>query len=94
LRRDAPEPPARFAAGFTSVMAGAMLAAETVKLILGQPVSPDMPGGNNVTFQFLKPAAASNEARILARDPHCPACSPVSAAAQRWRQRYEQARFP
>jgi molybdopterin/thiamine biosynthesis adenylyltransferase len=94
LRRDAPEPPARFAAGFTSVMAGTMLAAETVKLLLGQPVSPHIPGANNVTLQFLKPAAASNEARILARDPHCPTCSPASAAAQRWRQRYEQARFP
>ncbi len=94
LRCDAPEPPTRFAAGFTSVMAGTMLAAETVKLILGQPVSPHISGGNNVTFQFLKPAAASNEARILARDPHCPACLPASAAAQRWRQRYEETRFP
>jgi hypothetical protein len=94
LRSDAPEPPARFAAGFTSVMAGTMLAAETVKLLLGQPVSSPMPGANNVTFQFLKPAAASNEARILARDPGCPACSPASAAAQRWRQRYDQACFP
>lgn len=93
LRSDVPEPPARFAAGFTSVMAGTMLAAETVKLLLGQQVSPHMPGANNVTFQFLKPAAASNEARILARDPYCPACSPASTAAQRWRQRYEQARF-
>jgi molybdopterin/thiamine biosynthesis adenylyltransferase len=94
LRRDAPEPPTRFAAGFTSVMAGTMLAAETVKLLLGQPVSPAIPGVNNVTFQFLKPAAASNDVRILARDPRCPACSPASAATQRWQQRYEQARFP
>lgn len=94
LRRDAPEPPARFAAGFTSVMAGTMLAAETVKLLLGQPVSPHMPSANNVTFQFLKPTAASNEARILARDPRCPACPPTGAATLRWQQRYERSRFP
>ena len=94
LRRDAPEPPGRFAAGFTSVMAGTMLAAETVKLLLGQPVSPHMPGANNVTFQFLKPAAASNEARILARDPGCPACPPTGAATRRWQQRYERSCFP
>ena len=94
LRSDAPEPPPRFAAGFTSVMAGTMLAAETIKLLLGQPVSPHIPGANNVTFQFLKPAAISNAARILARDPSCPACPPTGAATQRWQQRYEQARFP
>ena len=35
-----PKPPPRFAAGFTSVMAGTMLATETVKLLLGQPLSP------------------------------------------------------
>lgn len=94
LRQDAPEPSARFAAGFTSVMAGTMLASETIKLLLGQPVSPQMPGANNVTFQFLRPAATSNEARILARQPSCPACLPTGAATQRWQQRYEQARFP
>jgi hypothetical protein len=94
LRRDAPEAPPRFAAGFTSVMAGTMLAAETIKLLLDQPVSPHMPGSNNVTFQFLRPAAASNEARILARDPCCPACPPAGAATRRWQQRYERHRIP
>jgi hypothetical protein len=94
LRNDTPEPPARFAAGFTSVMAGTMLAAETAKLLLGQPVSPHMPGANNVTLQFLKPAAASNEARILAHDPHCPACPPTGTATLRWQQRYARSRFP
>jgi len=94
LRSDAPEPPPRFAAGFTSVMAGTMLAAETIKLLLGQPLSPHIPGANNVTFQFLKPAAATNTARILARDPACPACPPTGAATLRWQHRYEQARFP
>ncbi len=94
LRRDVPEPPPRFAAGFTSVMAGAMLAAETIKLLLGQSVSPHIPAASNVTFQFLKPAAASNAARMLAPDPRCPACRPMSEAARQWQQRYERVRFP
>ncbi len=58
LRRDVSEPPPRFAAGFTSVMAGAMLAAETIKHLLGQPVSPHIPAASNVTFQFLKPVSS------------------------------------
>ena len=95
LRRDVPEPPPRFAAGFTSVMAGTMLAAETIKLLLGQPVSPHIPAASNVTFQFLKPVAAtSNAARMLAPDPRCPACRPMSEAARQWQQRYERVRFP
>jgi hypothetical protein len=71
-----------------------MLATETVKLLLGQPLSPHIPGANNVTFQFLKPAAITNAARILARDPACRACPPTGAATLRWQHRYEQARFP
>lgn len=75
-------------------MAGAMLAAETIKHLLGQPVSPHIPAASNVTFQFLKPAAASNAARMLAPDPRCPACRPTSAAARQWQQRHERVRFP
>ncbi len=71
-----------------------MLAAETIKLLLGQPRSPHLPEANNVTFQFLKPAAMANAARILARDPACPACPPTSVATLRWQFRYEQGRFP
>ncbi len=91
LRRDLPEPPPRFAAGFTSVMAGTMLAAETVKLLLSQPLAQGTTGASNVTFQFLKPAAASNAARVLARDPDCPACPPASPATRLWLERYERA---
>lgn len=74
LRRNVPEPAPRFAAGFTTLMAGTMLAAETAKLLLGQPVSSGKDAANNVTFQFLKPASAGNSAPLLARDPGCTAC--------------------
>jgi hypothetical protein len=59
----------------------------------GQPISPRMPGANNVTFQFPKPATASSEARILTRQPSCPACPPTGTATLRWQQRGTVALF-
>jgi hypothetical protein len=89
LRRQAPEPPVR-AVGFTSVMAGVMLAAETVKVLLSQPMTPMTPASNNATFQFLHPAAPVNAARRLARDPRCPACAPTNPATPIWQRRREE----
>jgi hypothetical protein len=90
LRRQEPEPPARFAAGFTSVMAGVMLATETVKVLLKQPMAPESAGANNATFQFLHPSAAVNAAGRLGRDPRCPACAPTNPATQIWQRRLER----
>jgi hypothetical protein len=92
LRRHAPELPARFAVGFTSVMAGVMLAAETVKVLLSQPMTPMAPESNNATFQFLRPAAPVNAARRLARDPRCPACAPTNPATPIWQRRRQRLR--
>jgi ThiF family len=94
LHQNSPEPTPRFAAGFTSVMAGTMLAAETAKLLLGQAVSPHIPGANNVTFQFLRPSVPGNAARVLARDPGCSACTPANPAARLWDQRYQSLTAP
>lgn len=85
------ERPNRFAVGFTSVMAGTLMAAETVKLCLGQSLSADQPDANNVTFQFLRPIADTNAAARLLRDPSCPACAPENPAANLWLRRYEVA---
>jgi ThiF family protein len=90
LRRQTPEPPARFAVGFTSVMAGVMLAAETVKVLLSHPMTPMAPESNNATFQFLHPAAPVNAARRLAPDPRCPACAPTNPATAVWQRRRER----
>jgi hypothetical protein len=87
LRLDEPEPPARFAVGFTSAMAGVMLATETIKMLLSQPMTPEPSEANNATFQFLQPRAAVNAAGRLARDPRCPACAPTNPATRIWQLR-------
>jgi hypothetical protein len=94
LQRDTAEPAPRFAVGFTSVMAGTLLAAETVKLLVGRAICDAPPNANNVTFQFLRPTAAANAAAPLARDPRCPACAPATAATRIWQRRFDQARRP
>jgi hypothetical protein len=89
LRREEPEPPARFVVGFTSAMAGVMLATETVKILLNQPMTTELPETNNATFQFLRPAAAVNAADRFARAPRCPACAPTNLATI-WQRRQER----
>lgn len=87
LRRQASPRPARFAVGFTSVMAGTLLAAETVKACMQQPMRAAAPQHNNVTFQFLQPTAGINATGPLARDPRCPACAPTHPAVHSWQNR-------
>lgn len=87
LRRQAEPAQARFAVGFTSVMAGTLLAAETIKSLLQQSMRETNPQHNNVTFQFLKPTAHVNATGLLARDPQCPACASTNPAVAAWRRR-------
>lgn len=87
LREQATSDTPRFAVGFTSVMAGTLLATETIKVLLGQPLGATAPEHNNVTFQFLKPTAQVNSTGVLARDGTCPACAPTNAATAMWRRR-------
>lgn len=90
LRRNEPEPPARFAVGFTSVMAGVLLAAETIKTLLHHPMTPESRDPNNTTIQFLNPTAPVNEATKRAPDPRCPACAPTNPATTIWQRRIAQ----
>ncbi|MFB6753578.1 ThiF family adenylyltransferase [Streptomyces sp. NPDC056353] len=94
LRRQAEPVQARFAVGFTSATAGTLLAAETIKTLLGEPMRKAAPQHNNVTFQFLRPTAHVNAASPLARDPQCPACAPTHPAIDTWRQRAANASTP
>lgn len=79
--------PARFALGFTSVMAGTLLAAETVKQHLGVSAPLDDRFARAV-FQFWRPTSPSNGATTYARDPRCPMCDPTTAGGRAWRERY------
>lgn len=90
LRRDHPDAAPRFAVGFTSVFAGTLLAAETVKIHMKVPMVPNDSSLNNTTFQFLKPRSPVNEPRVLRADPSCPACSPTNVATSVWRNRIQQ----
>lgn len=87
LRRQAEPAQPRFAVGFTSAAAGTLLAAETVKTLLKQPLRQTAPHHNNVTFQFLNPTAHVNATSTLARDPQCPACAPTHPALGTWQRR-------
>ncbi|MGW1271848.1 ThiF family adenylyltransferase [Streptomyces sp. NPDC002491] len=91
LRRQADPVQTRFAVGFTSAAAGTLLAAETVKTLMGQPMREAVPQHNNVTLQFLKPTAHVNATSPLARDPQCPVCAPTHPAIGTWRQRAAEA---
>lgn len=63
---------ALFAVPFVSVLAGAMLAAETVKeLAHWSPLSASVP---RAVFLFLKPLAKSNGASSYGRQRDCPQC--------------------
>lgn len=95
LRRSAAsETPTRFAVGFTSVLAGVLLAAETVKVTLGQTLTGGHSERNNVTFQFLKPGSSVNRSSPLGRDPRCPACDPTNSATSVWQQRVQSSLIP
>lgn len=85
--RPSTDGPAAFAVGFVSVMAGTMLAAQTIKEAL--EAAPLRGLENRAIMQFFEPTAGSNCVKPFAREASCAACDPGSPGARRWRQRYE-----
>lgn len=81
--------PARFAVGFTSAMAGVLLAAETFRLFL-DPTSRPLAASARTTFQFRRPASPLNGTRAYPRDQACPKCAPTTPAMAIWRARHEK----
>lgn len=80
---------ALFAVPFVSILAGVMLAAETVKeLTPWSPLSASVP---RAVFQFLKPLAKSNGASSYQRERDCPQCGDTSVGGAVWRQRAQSA---
>lgn len=74
----------QFSVGFASVMAGTMLAAETIKSLSGhRPLA----ASERSTVQFWKPASAVDGRRLALREERCPRCDPGGAAVQVWSQR-------
>lgn len=86
LRRDQGET-RQFAVGFVSVMAGTMLAAETIKDVVGACV-PLTDVIQRASFQFWEPTASSNQASPYLRDPSCPMCN-VQTKNLIWTSRFQ-----
>jgi molybdopterin/thiamine biosynthesis adenylyltransferase len=83
----------QFSVGFTSLTAGILLAAETVKTLLpvvDTEASSDEFLPNDLTIQFWRPAAPNNGLTRLGRDRECTACVPDSVRLRVWSSRYER----
>jgi hypothetical protein len=80
--------PARFAVGFTSAMAGILLAAETLRLVMGGHDGASIEG-KRVTFQFRRPDSPVNGSRTYPRDAGCPKCDPAAPSHEIWAGRYD-----
>ncbi len=88
LRRTADEREARFAVGFVSVLAGTLLAGETLKDRLASCDVPLNDARSRAVFQFLRPLAQTNGPTFYHRDPACPRCDPSTTAGHIWQQRF------
>jgi hypothetical protein len=81
------EGPRAFAVGFVSVMAGTMLAAQTIREIIGDRCLDGTL--SRAVMQFLDPTAASNAPRRQRRDATCPMCDPEALATRIWQRRWD-----
>jgi hypothetical protein len=88
LRVTGDETAPRFAVGFTSVLAGTLLAVETLRsLSSASAATSQAAASERTTFQFLKPGSVVNGRGPLGRDPNCPACRPGYAGTRLWQRR-------
>jgi hypothetical protein len=77
-----------FAVGFASVMAGTMLAAQTLKEGLG--LGPLAGARCRAIFTFVDPLATTNTPRLYRRDDSCPMCAPGSPGRVIWAGRHRE----
>jgi hypothetical protein len=75
-----------FAVGFVSVMAGAMLAAQTIKEAMNEGPLEGLRA--RAVMQFIDPTATTNDTGLYGRDPRCPMCDPTTRASAVWQRRY------
>jgi hypothetical protein len=78
---------AAFAVGFVSVLAGTMLAAQSIREVLDDRGLDGALCQGTVTL--LDPTARINGPGFYQRDPGCPLCDPENPAREIWRRRYE-----
>ncbi|HEU5034521.1 MAG TPA: hypothetical protein VFT62_07165, partial [Mycobacteriales bacterium] len=81
--------PRQFAVGYLSVIAGTLLAAETLKEAIG--AAPPLADDNNyVAVQTVDPASTRNRGSRLGTDPGCRFCGRQSPKLRVWTHRYQQ----
>lgn len=85
--REEDEQSGAFAVGFTSVLAGVLLAAELIKDCAGVK-SPLNDAKNRAVFQFFDVMSEANDTSFIARDVDCPLCNPQRAALKIWERRF------
>lgn len=85
--RQSHEGPRAFAVGFVSVIAGTMLATQTIREIIGDRCLDGTL--SRAVMQFLDPTATSNAPRRQRRDATCPMCDPEALAMRIWQRRWE-----
>jgi len=88
LRAGQDDHPADFAVGFVSVMAGTMLAAQTLKEAMGT-AHPLHDVTCRAVLVFVDPSSPRNSPSRHRRDSRCTMCEPDSQAGSVWRRRYE-----
>lgn len=84
--RESHQGPEAFAVGFVSVMAGAMLAAQTIREFLGHRCLDGTL--SRAVMQFVDPVAGSNAPRRQRQDGSCPMCDADGLATRIWQRRY------
>jgi hypothetical protein len=75
-----------FAVGFVSVMAGTMLAAQTVREVMDDRCLNGTLA--RAVMQFLQPTATTNRPLRQLRDGSCPMCDPDELATRIWQRRH------
>lgn len=83
--------PPMFSVGFVSVLAGVMLAAETVKTFRGEPTSVLGDTDQVAKFQFFDPTSSANGVpRREMRDARCATCQPDGVGPKVWARRWRE----
>jgi hypothetical protein len=76
-----------FAVGFTSVLAGVLLATEFIKDCIGYK-EPLNNSTNHAVFQFFEVLSGANESSFVAADVKCPACKSDRPGLPIWQGRF------
>lgn len=85
--RERDNSPTVFSVGFTSVLAGTLLADEFIRDYLGAGVALNG-NQNHAVFQFFNISSPSNSPSFVACEQNCPACDTRRLGLKIWQRRF------